>query len=75
MTNSMAVFLALLFSLIGSPLLYDGVSGSAANQTAEIVGGATFLALALTTLWVVLKIWWEWRKIRSAYHRVQELWH
>jgi high-affinity Fe2+/Pb2+ permease len=74
MTDPLAVFLALLFSLIAAALLYDGVSGSSGNQTAKIIGGSMFLALALTMTWGVLKNWWELREIRKSYHRERESW-
>jgi hypothetical protein len=72
MRDDMALFLALLFSVMGAVLLYDGVSVPGVNQTAKIIGGATFLSLALTMAWFVLRNWWEWKQIRGSYHRDRE---
>ena len=67
MRGGKALFLALLLSMMGAALLYDGVSESGASQTAKIICGATFVSLALTTAWAVLRNWWEWKKIRESY--------
>jgi hypothetical protein len=48
-------------------LLYDGVSTTDPSQTARVIAGATLLALGLTVMPIVLKNWWEWRKIERRY--------
>lgn len=52
-------FLAFLFLVVGSVLLFDDLSISDVTQTGAIIGGATFLSLGLITLWIGVKNWWK----------------
>lgn len=58
--------LGLLFSVIsvlsGTTLLYDSVFGLATSQTAQLLTGATLLALGLFTAFHVVESWRRWRK-------------
>ena len=67
MRDSLSLLFTLIFLLGGAGLLYDGVSKSDPTQTAKIIAGATFLALGLTTMRIVLKGWMDWWKERTRY--------
>lgn len=58
--------LGLLFSMIsvlsGTTLLYDSVSEVATSQTAQVLTGATLLALGLFTSFYIVESWRRWRK-------------
>jgi len=46
MLDKLGLSFAVVFLLLGSILLYDAVSKSDLTQTARVIGGAVFLALA-----------------------------
>ena len=58
--------LGLLFSVIsvlsGAVLLYDSSTELATDQTAQVLTGATLLALGLFTAFYVVEGWRRWRK-------------
>lgn len=58
--------LGLLFSVIsvlsGTTLLYDSASEVATSQTAQVLAGATLLALGLFTAFYVVE---SWRRLRK----------
>ena len=58
--------LGLLFSVVsvlsGTTLLYDSVSQVATNQTAQLLTGATLLALGLFAGFYALESWRRWSK-------------
>jgi hypothetical protein len=58
--NLLAISLASISLAVGALLIYQGdFSAGDLTQTARIVGGATFLALGLTILPIVLKSHWK----------------
>jgi len=67
MRDSLSLLFTLIFLLSGAGLLYDGALKSDPTQTAKVVAGATFLALGLTTMRIVLKGWMDWWKERARY--------
>jgi len=51
------------FSLLtGVVLLYQGGSNEDISQTSAVVGGAVFVSLGFTCLWLAVKDWLEFRK-------------
>ena len=46
--------------------MYRGFSIADANQTVELVGGASLLTLGLMLFWPVLKNWLEMKKYRRG---------
>ena len=67
MLDAIVPFLALLFLVAGSALLYEGLSISDSTQTVELFAGASFLSLGLVTLWIGVKNWWKWRTTYREY--------
>jgi membrane protease YdiL (CAAX protease family) len=70
MRDYLNIFLALVFLILGSVLLYDGVSSSDANQSARILAGAASLSLGLVILRAALKNWWKWKKLSKDYRKI-----
>jgi hypothetical protein len=58
--------LGLVFSVIsvlsGATLVYDSISELATSQTAQLLTGATLLAIGLFTAFHVVESWRRWRK-------------
>ena len=62
MIDKLGVLFSMISVLSGATLLYDPVSGPATSQTAQVLTGATLLALGLFTALHVVESWRRWRK-------------
>jgi uncharacterized membrane protein len=69
MLDTIFPLLAFLFFVVGTALLYDGVSASDFAQMAKTIGGASFLSLGLVSLWISVKNWWKGRTVYKEYRR------
>jgi hypothetical protein len=63
MRDHVGMFFSLVFLVVGAGLVYDGMGGGDAGQTARVIGGAAILALGFTTTRIVLRNWWKERKL------------
>jgi hypothetical protein len=61
--DTLTPLFGLLLLVAGAVLLLDGVSKSDMNETAKMLGGASLLALGLTSMAAALKGWWKWRRV------------
>jgi len=67
MLNTLGITSAIAFLLAGAVLLYGPVLRQDANQTAQLLGGATMLALGLLTILLIVRDWLdEKRHCRNA---------
>lgn len=62
MIDELGLLLSVISVLSGGTLLYDSVSDQANSNTAEVLTGATFLALGLFTAFHVIESWRRWSK-------------
>jgi hypothetical protein len=67
MRDDLALFFSLILLMIGAALLFDGVSNNDPSKSARVIGGAAFLSLGATIMWIVLRNWLGWRKILNRY--------
>jgi hypothetical protein len=70
MRDHLNIVLALAFIILGSVLLYDGVSSSDASQSARIIAGAASLSLGLVVSRTALMNWWKWKKLSKDYRNI-----
>jgi hypothetical protein len=63
MRDDLALFFTVILLIVGSVLLYDGVSVGDASQSARVIGGAAVLSAGLILMRSLLKNWWEWKKL------------
>ncbi len=60
--NTRIITSAVVFLLLGMLLLYGPVLRQDANQTAQLLGGATLVAFGLLTILLIVRDWLDWKR-------------
>ena len=62
MLDNLALAASSIFLVLGTVLLYRGISASGQSQNLTLFAGAALLALGLFTVGITLKNKWIWRQ-------------
>ncbi len=62
MLNTRVLSSAIVFLLVGAVLLYGPVLRQDANQTAQLLGGATLVAFGLLSILLIVKHWLDGKR-------------